>query len=1025
VLANLLGAVRQAEDLAAVFEALGYGSDRTPFGGSAWIVGRWRGFRVVAEDAEGPARDVAARLARTLGRGAHRGLAVAVAGRGSRELALAAPKIAGPGTTRVLCVPLDHPAAEVLHHLGEFRPKPASTGLAHALRIDRLLATEIVSERFFSLLRIHLDRMTEALGQRGSAADRRLVVVLALTRVLFLYFVQAKGWLDGRADYLRTLLDDHLATGRSFHRDALNTLFFDTLNRPVRQRRSQPALGAVPYLNGGLFERHPAERRLPEVAFTNEIWQDALDDVFERFRFCVREAHEVDAIAPDMLGRVFERVMDVSQRQDTGTFYTPEAIVTRMVDATLEAALAGVGGLPRSVARAVVEGKSVDVAHRHAARRALDSLRVLDPAVGSGAFLLGALHRITDMMCTLDPAADRPALRRSVLHNNLFGVDLHPVAVRLAELRLWLAVVADDPTTDVHAVAPLPNLDGIVRQGDSLLDPIAASPISSWPSAIATRVRQARQRLFDCRGADHARRLRTLRRLESRLAAELLRQSQSQIEASLAELSTLAGSPNLFGHRSGLTAKQRARVAAVERRRTAVARATALARDGAIPFFSYDVHAPDVMRSGGFSVVLGNPPWVRAERLSAQFRTALGERFSWWRSGGRGESKRKGYAHQPDLSVAFLQRSVELAAPGAAIGLLLPSKIATAAYGTRARAHLVRETTIRYLHRIGDGEAAGFGATTYPLAMVVEKRRAVTDHKVGLQFDGRARLRQRSLGDSGPWILVADGVRRAIADMQTAAPPLSTVAPVSLGVKTGANALLMGRITRRRRGTATVQFGCGTAEIEETLLRPVLRGRDVQPFAARTERVLIWAYDSHLRPLRQLPPLAKRHLEPHLPELRARADYRDGPPWQLFRLGVERGRHRVVWPDIARRPRAVVLETCTAKGAAPLNSCYVASLPSRRIALVVAGVLNSTWAQILTHLIADEANGGYRRINARVVGSMPIPTGGNASVVAEHALQAHHGHAVSQHDLDEAVAAALALTPPTRERLRRFARDHL
>src|SRR6266480_7237564 len=104
----------------------------------------------------------------------------------------------------------------------------------------------------------------------------------------------------------------------------------------------------------------------------------------------------------------------------------------------------------------------------------LRTLTILDPAAGSGAFLLGAL----DELVALRAAAGEPvtaALRRDVVARSLYGVDLNPAAVRLTELRLWLALVADDDTTDAAAVAPLPNLDGHVRQGDALLDPYTAA----------------------------------------------------------------------------------------------------------------------------------------------------------------------------------------------------------------------------------------------------------------------------------------------------------------------------------------------------------------------------------------------------------------------------------------------------------------------------------------------------------------------------------------------------------------------
>ena len=108
-----------------------------------------------------------------------------------------------------------------------------------------------------------------------------------------------------------------------------------------------------------------------------------------------------------------------------------------------------------------------------------------NPAVGSGAFLLEVLHLLSRMRSAVEPGegpGNPLRFQKEVLKENLMGIDLNPVAVRLAELRLWLAVVADDPTTDINSVTPLPNLDGVVRQGDTLLDPLGAVR-SFYPSA--------------------------------------------------------------------------------------------------------------------------------------------------------------------------------------------------------------------------------------------------------------------------------------------------------------------------------------------------------------------------------------------------------------------------------------------------------------------------------------------------------------------------------------------------------------
>ena len=173
---------------------------------------------------------------------------------------------------------------------------------------------------------------------------RHELALLQLTRVLFLYFVQAKGWLDGSERFLPARVDDCLFRRRRIHRDLLLPLFFGTLNRPLTDRRGAARVfGRIPFLNGGLFEPHSLERRFhPDIP--DPVWRDAFDTLFERYHFTVAEAGP-GSIAPEMLGRVFEGVMDPFARKGSGTYYTPAAVVRGLIDAALAGYIGGQLGL--------------------------------------------------------------------------------------------------------------------------------------------------------------------------------------------------------------------------------------------------------------------------------------------------------------------------------------------------------------------------------------------------------------------------------------------------------------------------------------------------------------------------------------------------------------------------------------------------------------------------------------------------------------------------------------------------------
>ncbi len=1020
MLADIVRSTQDVADLPRLFAQLGYlGDHGTPPESGGVAVARWKGFRVVGVAADAP-RDGARAAAIRLAGVAQPGLVAAV---GGGWVAIAAPRVGAPGCTPVLAVSTTQPDPFALELLAALAPRPGATALEHALHVADVLATEHVGARFFTAFRAILERMAASLGSRGAPADRKLAALLTLTRVLFLYFVQARGWLDGRHDFLPALLDDALARRQPFHRSVLHPLFFGTLNRPTGERTHGTRFGAVPYLNGGLFEPHPVERRLGPVTFANPLWRDAFDGLFQRFRFCVRESGEANAVAPDMLGRAFERVMDASERQATGTFYTPEPLVRRLVAAALATALTGRAGLSHDDALALLAGSPPPAIDRAAAARTLARLRILDPAVGSGAFLLGALETLTRAHLALaDQTAghSRCCVRRQIIRVNLFGVDLSPIAVHLAELRLWLAVIADDPTDDLHRVTPLPNLHAIVRQGDSLLDPLSATralglgPIR--PAALRA-ARAARAALYEARGPARAPATTALHSLELRAAAALVEAASQRVRAALRELLTAARSRDLFGRRVGLQHSQRRRHDALRRERAALAVTARRIADGSVPFFAFEVHCPDVMAAGGFDAIVGNPPWVRAERLPDSMRATLRGRFSWWRAGSDA-----GFKHLPDLAVAFLERAVELAAPGGAVGLLLPSKIASAGYAEHARAALVRETSLAYVHRVPDRDAAGFGAAVYPLALVARKAEPAPRTLVALDFARTRTVPQDALASPGPWILLPRAARDALDRLRRAGPTLASCAAPALGVKTGADDLLLGTPQEERGATIVVRFRDAEAELERDMLRPALRGRDVTPFAARPSRVVFWPYapDGTLR--RELPPLAARYARAWRARLEARADWRANPYWTLFRVHPSLGRWRVVWPDIARAPTGVALDE-VASDAIPLNSCYVA-VADRQTVLAVAGMLNTTWARVLLRAGADEARGGYRRYNARVTAGLPLPSPGSPrAALAAVSRRAHHHRDVPQHDLDGAAADALDLPSTVRATLRSLADD--
>jgi hypothetical protein len=705
------------------------------------------------------------------------------------------------------------------------------------------------------------------------------------------------------------------------------------------------------------------------------VWRDAFDQLFERFHFTVAEG-ERGGIAPDMLGRVFEGVMAPDKRHASGTYYTPAALV----DELLGEGLAALVSQRLSCSQAEAERRLAD--GEEAARRAVRRLRILDPAVGSGAFLLGALERLAALGLANGSAA---AGRRRILQRNLFGVDRNGAAVRLTELRLWLAVIADDRTERPEALRPLPNLDRLIRQGDSLFDPASSGLRVPADRRRISELALLRRGVVTATGREKRALLRDLARAEAGIAEQSLVGADVALRDSIAECLRIARGADLFGVRRGLDGEGAERLATLRRELCQVrSLRRALVREGEVPWFDYRIQFADVFAAGGFDLVVGNPPWLRAEELPADLRRRLAGRYRWWRSGSGG------YANRPDLAVAFLERSLELAAPGGVVAMLVPAKVATAGYGAATRHALAAGTTLVAVADLTGSPHASFEATVYPLALVARKATAPPRHRVRVSLGPGPTVPQAGLQGGGPWLLGRQPLRDALAAVRQRHPRLDSVVSCHLGLKTGANRIFL-----------------DPPDVEDELLRWALRGRDLAPFRPRNRTRLLWTHGPDGAPLPRLPPRAAAYLAPHAPLLRSRTDYAGGPPWALFRARAATAAHRVVWADLARGLRAASLTGFP--DIIPLNSCYVAPAKSDAEADRIAAWLNSSWIRAVARAGAVPAAGGCARYTAATVGALPLPPGvlsdGDLSTLTH---SARNGGRV-QADLDDIAARHLDL----------------
>ena len=337
----------------------------------------------------------------------------------------------------------------------------------------------------------------------------RLFTQRLFNRLMFLAFVERKGWLrfGTRTDYLAALWDDYAAQRRTasgkpnFYRDRLVPLFFEGLNQSDRpQGSADPRFGSVPYLNGGLFERaEDGTDSLVTLHVPDEAAAAVLDTetgLFCRYNFTVAESTPLEisvAVDPEMLGKVFEEL--VTGRHEQGSYYTPKPIVAFMGRAALVEHLAD--RCP-SESRAALEKFVHDhdasaLTDPEAVHGALVTVKICDPACGSGAYLLGLLHELLDLrtciFASLQKQKPETSYKRrlDIIEKNLYGVDLDPFAVNIARLRLWLSLAVE---FEGEVPPPLPNLDFKIERGDALAAP-APQDIFQRPAVEEFRDKKA------------------------------------------------------------------------------------------------------------------------------------------------------------------------------------------------------------------------------------------------------------------------------------------------------------------------------------------------------------------------------------------------------------------------------------------------------------------------------------------------------------------------------------------------------
>ena len=458
-------------------------------------------------------------------------------------------------------------------------------------------------------------------------------------RITFLHFLQRKGWMCGDLNYMQNMFENS-AYKNDYLDSVLEPLFFGILNtKPAKREALFADYGwdksllnewkDIPYLNGGLFERDEEDE--PESRFPAEYFK-RLFQFFSEYNFTIDENDPNDAevgVDPEMLGKIFENLLE--DNKDKGAFYTPKEIVRYMCQESLIAYLETNTSVAKDKIRQFVLSPEEGVADIPENKKpkllaALEEVKICDPAIGSGAFPMGLLNELLHCREVLSGEHyDRAEIKKSIIQNNIYGVDIEKGAVDIARLRFWLSIVVDEETP-----SPLPNLDYKIMQGNSLIESFMGVDLSKLTYEKEYKKDKGEISLFD----DEKNRLQ---KIVSHLLSSYYSCSDHDKKVKLQqEISdTINKQLEAQAYNTSILAKLK-EINLAENNK----------------FFLWHTWFSDVFNRGdgkdGFDIVIGNPPYIKELGNEKVFTPVINSSFG-----------KKYHAGKMDYWYYFLHKSIE------------------------------------------------------------------------------------------------------------------------------------------------------------------------------------------------------------------------------------------------------------------------------------------------------------------------------------------------------------------------------
>ena len=879
---------------------------------------------------------------------------------------------------------------------------------------------------------------------------------------------------------VRDLLKDYdRDNDDSYYRAVLQNLFFATLNTEIEKRRfskrtrkdhrnfslyryekqmSHPdklvaLFEQTPFINGGLFDcldnfkgikkggyridcfsdEHYTKLSLPNYLFFDD--DHGLIPLLNHYKFTVEENTPIEqdvALDPELLGRVFENLLAAynpetgeTVRKQTGSYYTPRIIVDYMVDEALVVVLSQKCNLTEDWLRSLLDYTQVsdngkewsDSSQANCIVKAISQLKILDPAVGSGAFPMGVLHKLTLALRRLDPdnsrweqlQRDRAGKRAQaafkisnqqtrevelaeisdtferyrdsdfgrklyLIQNSIFGVDIQPVACQIAKLRFFISLaIEQEPNSDADnfGIKPLPNLETRFVAANTLIGlQLSETRLLLQEDAIQQLIREIegiREKHFLTNNRDQKLNLEEREdECREQLEGELEGQREKWVEGQQREIERkIAQLPNPkhreqlreVGQKEYKGRKKKFDFSFEDARK--IAHWDPYDQNASADFFDKEWMFG---LTNGFDVVIANPPYVRQEKIK-ELKPTLKDRYDC-------------YTGTADLYVYFYERGFQMLRNNGVLTYISSNKYFRSAYGKKLRDFLARQTTLSQL--IDFGDAPVFTSIAYPSIITASKTCTQDNHLRVLNWEPGSSIDEfetvfRTKGFIMPqntltvdgWRLASPPVLNLLEKLHKVGKPLSEYVKGRFyrGITTGLNEAFV--VDRATRDKLIAEHPSSTE-----VLKPFLRGRDVKRWQIEKSDLYL-CYVGWGLPIEKYPAIYA-HLKKFEERLKARPEVKQGRvPWYaLSRYASdywqEFEKFKIVYPDIAASPQFAYDKRGTYGG----NTMYI--VPTKEMWLLA--LLNSKAVFWFYTKTSTQIRGGFVRFIAQYVSQIPIPT---------------------------------------------------